>query len=196
MSGRGSNLKYYTGKVSSDSDNQKSKSLGLKNLNNLRREFNFLNRISTWQKMTFKLDFYTMGTNIKCRNQWKIEKLSLSGNLFCIFPMVKSIKLTGRFFKIVKEGVHISVHSSSITAKLPVISSEYRLLMICPSNSRFLLFVEFIDQWICELEVSFLHLWSQSICNLVTEGISGENELLANIVIWLNEIFFNNFLTK
>ena len=86
MSGRGLNLKYYTGKVSSDSDNQKSKSLGLKNLNNLRREFNFLNRISTWQKMTFKLDFYTMGTNIKCRNQWKIEKLSLSGNLFCIFP--------------------------------------------------------------------------------------------------------------
>ena len=23
---------------------------------------------------------------IKCRNQWKIEKLSLSGNLFCILP--------------------------------------------------------------------------------------------------------------
>ena len=39
--------------------------------------------------MTFKLDFYTIGTNIKCRNQWKIEKLSLLslfGNLFCIFP--------------------------------------------------------------------------------------------------------------
>ena len=114
----------------------------------------------------------------------------------CHYFGKKSMQLTGRFFKIVKEGVHISVHSSSITAKLPVISSEYRLLMICPSNSRFLLFVEFIDQWICELEVSFLHLWSQSICNLVTEGISGENELLANIVIWLNEIFFNNFSTK
>ena len=88
MSGRGLNLKYYTGKVSSDSDNQKSKSLGLKNWNNLRREFDFLSRVSTWQKMTFELDFYTMGTNIKCRNQWKIEKLSLYGNLFCIFPFL------------------------------------------------------------------------------------------------------------
>ena len=133
------------------------------------------------------------------------------------------LKLTGRFFKIVKEGVHISVHSSSITAKLPVISSNsdhltqiiwvrclYKVgcvfqMVIWPEfrmgkcrdddhkedapnfDLRFLLFVEFIDQWICELEVSFLHLWSQSICNLVTEGISGENELLANIVIWLNE---------
>ena len=87
MSGRGLNLKYYTGKVSSDSDNQKSKSLGLKNWNNLRREFDFLSRVSTWQKMTFELDFYAMGTNIKCRNQWKIEKLSLCGNLFCIFPL-------------------------------------------------------------------------------------------------------------
>ena len=37
--------------------------------------------------MTFKLDFYTIGTNIKRRSQWTIEKLSLSGNSFCIFPM-------------------------------------------------------------------------------------------------------------
>ena len=100
----------------------------------------------------------------------------------------KSSLLTRRFFKIVKEGVHISVHSSSITAKLPVISSEYRLFAKCRGNSRFLLFVEFIDQWICELEVSFLHLWSQSICDLVTEGIGGENKLFANVVVWLNKI--------
>ena len=51
-----------------------------------------------------------------------------------------------------------------------------------------MLLVELIDQWICELEVSFLHLWSQSICDLVTEGIGGENKLFANVVVWLNKI--------
>ena len=54
-------------------------------------------------------------------------------------------------------------------------------------NSRFLLLVELINQRICELEVSFLHLWSQSICDLVAEGISWENKLFANIVVRLNK---------
>ena len=50
-------------------------------------DFDFLGQAWFWSKTTFKLDFYAIGTNIKCRNQWKIEKLSFSGNLFCIFPI-------------------------------------------------------------------------------------------------------------
>ena len=48
----------------------------LENLNNLGHEFDFLSRIWFWSQTTFIHDIYRVATNIKCRNEWKIEKLS------------------------------------------------------------------------------------------------------------------------
>ena len=87
MFGRGLNLKYYTTIVSCTSDHWKIKSLRPKigitwDANSI---FLFHNHVWSWPKMTFQLDIRTIQTNITCRNLWKTEKMSLFGNLFCIF---------------------------------------------------------------------------------------------------------------
>ena len=94
MSSRGLNLEYHATKVSCLSDYQKSKSFGLQNFYHFGQAFDFLDRMSSWSKLTFVLDINIIRNKIASSFQY--------GSLFCIsqFSWVSRMKSIQKLHKI------------------------------------------------------------------------------------------------